>query len=535
MADGRSLKLTILGDAKSALKALDKTHSRLGTFGSAAKKAAKAAGALTLAGGAALAGGLALSIKAYAESGDQLHKMSQRTGIAVEALSELKHAAGLSGTSVEAVEKAVKRMASTIEDGKDGLSTTARAFDKLGISVDSLRTLNPEAQFNLIASALADVDDASTRAALAQDVFGKAGTDLLPMLASGSSGLAAMRAEARELGIVLSQEDANAAAEFNDNMQRLWERVDAAKFAIARNLIPVLIDAQEWLGPRLSVAGERAREALARIQKWIEEHREEIRRFFERSREVAEALWQNFQRGVETVLPLLIKLGRWIVDNKPVLIVAIAAVGTAIALALGPGTLAILAITGMITAIGYLRDNWDTISDAISDRVARLAGWIKDHMLLLSLLLGPFGPVLVAVYKWRDGIKSAFDAVWGVIDRVAGWIVDRINQVRDAIASMPSVSDIPGAGIVSAGVSAAGRIFPGRANGGPVSAGVAYRVGERGPETFVSSVPGRIIPAGAGGGVTVHVHVGSALGSVREIEDAVVSAVRRARARGEAV
>lgn len=46
----------------------------------------------------------------------------------------------------------------------------------------------------------------------------------------------------------------------------------------------------------------------------------------------------------------------------------------------------------------------------------------------------------------------------------------------------------------------------GRATGGPVNAGQAYRVGERGPETFVPTTPGRIVPAGrGGGGITVNV------------------------------
>lgn len=41
----------------------------------------------------------------------------------------------------------------------------------------------------------------------------------------------------------------------------------------------------------------------------------------------------------------------------------------------------------------------------------------------------------------------------------------------------------------------------GRATGGPVNAGQPYRVGERGPETFVPTTPGKIVPnAGRGGG-----------------------------------
>lgn len=43
----------------------------------------------------------------------------------------------------------------------------------------------------------------------------------------------------------------------------------------------------------------------------------------------------------------------------------------------------------------------------------------------------------------------------------------------------------------------------GRATGGPVNAGQPYRVGERGPETFVPTSPGKIIPAGRSGAITL--------------------------------
>lgn len=47
-----------------------------------------------------------------------------------------------------------------------------------------------------------------------------------------------------------------------------------------------------------------------------------------------------------------------------------------------------------------------------------------------------------------------------------------------------------------------GSLF-GRASGGPVNAGQSYRVGERGPETFVPTVPGKIVPASRGSGMRV--------------------------------
>lgn len=57
-----------------------------------------------------------------------------------------------------------------------------------------------------------------------------------------------------------------------------------------------------------------------------------------------------------------------------------------------------------------------------------------------------------------------------------------------------------GGGLLSLGTSIAMALFgaPGRATGGPVSAGRAYRVGERGPELFVPTASGRIEASGGG-------------------------------------
>jgi hypothetical protein len=53
----------------------------------------------------------------------------------------------------------------------------------------------------------------------------------------------------------------------------------------------------------------------------------------------------------------------------------------------------------------------------------------------------------------------------------------------------------------------------GRANGGPVSGGTAYMVGERGPELFVPKGSGTIVPNGAGGGTTINLTVNGAIDS----------------------
>lgn len=98
-----------------------------------------------------------------------------------------------------------------------------------------------------------------------------------------------------------------------------------------------------------------------------------------------------------------------------------------------------------------------------------------------------------------------------------------------------------GGGLLSLGSSIAMALFgaPGRATGGPVSAGRAYMVGERGPELFVPTASGRVEAAGAGGvrniAITVNVRgdAGSEPQRLAQTGRQLARAVRRAVAQGE--
>src|SRR5690606_31984009 len=70
--------------------------------------------------GAGLVGTFLKAADSFAKAGDRLDKMSKRTGVSVEALSALDFAASQSGTSLEAVEKAVRGMSRNLVDAERG-------------------------------------------------------------------------------------------------------------------------------------------------------------------------------------------------------------------------------------------------------------------------------------------------------------------------------------------------------------------------------------------------------------------------------
>ena len=262
MADPTAELLVKIGTDTKQLKAgLNSAEKNVGGFAGTIKKHQRAIGMAMAAAGAAILAAGALSVKAFASMGDEVQKMALRTGFSTEALSELRHAAQLSGTSLQGLEKASRTLSGAILDAGFGLETYVRAFDKIGLSYEQLKPLSPEDQFIAVMQALAGLSDESERAALAADLFGRAGTQLLPMLANGAEGLAEMRQEAHDLGIVFDLEAANKAAAFQDAMTKLKGSVTG-----------VMVEVGSLLVDSLKPLIDDITEVIKKIKIWADEH-----------------------------------------------------------------------------------------------------------------------------------------------------------------------------------------------------------------------------------------------------------------------
>ena len=190
--------------------------------------------------GIAITGTLTAMTVQWAKAGDEVAKLADKTGFSTEALSELRYAAQLSNTSLSGLEIAIKRMQVVITESVNATSASAKALNSLGLSYQKLKDLTPEQQFAAISSAIADITDPTLKAALAIDMFGRSGTDMLPMLADGSAGLEAMRKEARDLGIVFDEKTAKAAEAFKDSITRLKGAISGIGAQIAKTLAPII-------------------------------------------------------------------------------------------------------------------------------------------------------------------------------------------------------------------------------------------------------------------------------------------------------
>jgi len=243
-----------LGVSDKLSAGLRRAQKRLEAFGQGLRSAGTRLAGLGAAAVTALLG----SVKVFSGMGDALDKMSLRTGTSVEALSELGFAAEQAGADLETLENGLKFMQRSLVDAAKGSATAQQALSLLGLSVADLAGLSPDQQFKALADRLSQVTDPALRTALAMEIFGRAGTKLLPLLSAGAAGIDELQVQARRLGLTVSTQTARDAAELNDTLNILWRVVKQGVFAIGGALAPtikelsqritrVIVTATDWI------------------------------------------------------------------------------------------------------------------------------------------------------------------------------------------------------------------------------------------------------------------------------------------------
>lgn len=104
--------------------------------------------------------------------GSTLSDIAESTGFATEQFQVFRGAFIRAGGSAEKMEKAISSMQKAIVQGSEGLTTYTRAFERIGLSVDQLRQMRPEEQFQTIALAIANAKDQQGAFTAAQEIFG---------------------------------------------------------------------------------------------------------------------------------------------------------------------------------------------------------------------------------------------------------------------------------------------------------------------------------------------------------------------------
>ena len=187
--DGVSSKAGKLGES------MQKVGSKVSNVGSkvsgVGKKLTKSVTLPVAAAGTALIGFANKS----ASTADNIDKMSQKIGISRQAYQELDFVCSQSGTSVDTLKMGVKTLTAAMDGAASGTKSNVEQFQKLGVSVvDSNGKLRSQEDVMWdVFSALQKMDNQTEKARLATELFGKSGSELMPMLNGASGSIESMK------------------------------------------------------------------------------------------------------------------------------------------------------------------------------------------------------------------------------------------------------------------------------------------------------------------------------------------------------
>lgn len=191
----------------------------------------------TAAAGAATAMGVMVTRNINAM--DQAGKMARQIGVSTEALSGLRHAAEqMAGVGAGQFDMALRRMTRRISEAAAGTGAAGKHLEALGLNIQELAKMTPDQQFRAFAEAVRGAADQGTRLRAVMALMDTEGMPLVNMLAEGSEAIKQWEQDAARLGLIIPQEAADSAEEFNTLLGQLTGALKGMGVQVTAGLLP---------------------------------------------------------------------------------------------------------------------------------------------------------------------------------------------------------------------------------------------------------------------------------------------------------
>lgn len=207
-------------------------------------------------------------VQEMAVLGDSFDKLSARTSVNVESLSEwvflMERAGGTQGN----LEAAIRRLTKSMYDQTRGLSTAVDAWDAIGVSVtDSEGNLREVNDVLLdLADALAKEENATRALGLSQDLLGRGAAQMVALLSQGRPELQRQIALFEKFNGTMEKGFTDGAAAVIDAQTDLKWSIRGLKADLTEPIQPVLAEVID------EVAG-----AVGSLGRWVSENKEDVR------------------------------------------------------------------------------------------------------------------------------------------------------------------------------------------------------------------------------------------------------------------
>jgi len=235
-----ALKREIIATEEALKKFKDQARdtSALGILSNALGEASEKTKLLSATAVTALTGMAGMAVKAGAMA-DDLNTLAKQTGFTTEELQKMQYAADRIDVSVETITGGLQKLTVQVKNGND-------AFDTLGVKLTDANgnTRSMTDIFYDTVEALSHIENETDRDTMAMELFGKSASSLAGIVDDGGAALRQLGEEAENAGLILSQDAIDAANAFNDKVDELKAKAQAAFFesgaAIAESFIPAM-------------------------------------------------------------------------------------------------------------------------------------------------------------------------------------------------------------------------------------------------------------------------------------------------------
>ena len=178
--------------------------------------------------------------------GGQLNDLAARTGETAGNLAILRRAFENAGAGADSVGPTINRLQRAIIEAGEGGKEQAEAFAKLGLNLDDLKTKTPTGQLEAVAAALQGVGNDSERGAIAMQLLGRSGGELLPLLRALGGELDTARGQLGSLPGVMDRTN-RALDTIGDNMAAIGQKGTEFMVGLLEKLAPGLADLTDRL------------------------------------------------------------------------------------------------------------------------------------------------------------------------------------------------------------------------------------------------------------------------------------------------
>jgi methyl-accepting chemotaxis protein len=545
MADIGTLLMKVNADTNGFEKGMKKSSKMVDGL-----KTATVAASTALVAGTVALGGMA---KKATENADRIDKMSQKMGLSRKGFQELEFVASQSGTSVESLSMGMKTLAMKAVEAAEGTGIGAEAFDKLGISAtdSSGKIKDQETLLNEVVTSLQNMEDGTEKAALASDLLGKSGQELMPLLNGTSGSMEDMAQQANDLGLIIGDKTIDAGVKLTDTMDQIKRSLGAVTTKIGGSVLPIIqkmLDTVMRNMPKIQKVMKKTFDGVKKalsvftkivkktvipiIKKVVDTAKNNMPALksafieaFTKAKDVVMALWEFFKVNL---LPIFYNLFTWVKKNMPEIKTFIVDAFKG-ALNIFDSVWAfvkdyILPIIAELYKLvsDLLPKIWTFFKDALDpilDLATTLWEFFKDK--LLPIIQSIFDKVKDVIPKLVPIFEVAFEAITATIGVVVeilkafvSWIdkaleaAEKLSKLKEEskeraertaekgfqLESGERISSTTLEGTIGDWVrnKIANPISGQKANGGYVKGGSSYLVGEKGPEMFTPASNGNI-------------------------------------------